>query len=88
MKRLFYFLLGIAIAVVIISQTGCTDATISHFTSLGDEAEITCYSGGKVIYQGRSTGKVEATTQSDGWQFRDRDTRKFTRVSGDCVVRN
>jgi hypothetical protein len=67
---------------------GCTDGFYKRFAVLGDPAKITCYSGGKVIYEGTSTGKVGAEEQSDGWYFEDADTHKLVRVSGDCVIVN
>jgi len=63
---------------------GCTDA-----------GHITCYSGGKVIYDGVSTGKIasgwyfEATGKiASGWYFEEKGTGKLIRVSGDCVITN
>lgn len=72
----------------VILLVGCTDAKQKQWTTLGDPAEVTCYSGGKVIYSGKSTGKVAAEQQSDGWFFVDAATNKLIRVSGDCVVVN
>jgi len=71
-----------------ILMCGCTDAVLAGYTSLGDPAEVTCYSGGVVTYDGISTGKVASTAQSDGWEFVDSETNKFMRVSGDCIVQN
>ena len=68
--------------------SGCSDATISQFTTIGNPAKITCYSGGKVIYSGKSTGKVRTESQSDGWYFKDSASGKLIRVSGDCVIEN
>lgn len=67
---------------------GCTDADFSQFTSYGSTAEITCYSGGEVIYHGKSTGKVSTEKQSDGWYFQDAATNKLVRISGTCVIVN
>lgn len=76
----------IGLAVVVLA--GCTDARKAKFTALGSAGEITCYSGGSVIYKGRSTGKIETEEQSDGWYFQDAQEGKLIRVSGDCVIRN
>lgn len=67
---------------------GCTDSQWKLVTALGDPAKITCYSGGKIIYEGESTGKVHTEEQSDGWYFEDANTHKLTRVSGDCIIVN
>ncbi len=72
----------------LLALSACTDASMSNFGSYGSPAEVTCYSGGNVIYQGRSTGKVAPTKNSDGWEFKDAKTKKFMRVSGDCIVSN
>lgn len=82
MKKMI--LVGLSIAVL----SGCTDAKMGKFTALGNSGEVTCYSGGQVIYQGTSTGKIEPEVQSDGWVFVDAQTKKLIRVSGDCVVKN
>jgi hypothetical protein len=68
--------------------TACTDANKKQWTSLGNKGHIVCYSGGKVIFEGDSTGKVSTESQSDGWYFEDAKTGKLIRVSGDCVVEN
>lgn len=72
----------------VVLATGCTDAALSNIGSLGSPADISCYSGGKIIYQGRSTGKVATVQNSDGWEFKDAATGKFVRISGQCVIQN
>ncbi len=67
---------------------GCTDAKWKKVTVIGNPAKVTCYSGGKVIYDGMSTGKLHAEEQSDGWYFEDAETHKLIRVSGDCLIIN
>ena len=68
--------------------TACTDATRASYSALGDAAKVVCYSGGVVIYEGKSTGRVSSTASSDGWEFMEAETGNFVRVSGDCVVTN
>jgi len=75
----------IALAII---TTACTDADMKQYTTLGASAEVVCYSGGKEIYRGTSTGKVSTETQSDGWYFSEAGTGKLIRVSGDCVIKN
>ena len=65
---------------------GCTDARCSKITSLGDSAEIECYSGGKLIYKGKSTGKVSSEKSSDGYFFLDAKDQRLKEVSGNCVI--
>lgn len=83
--------LKLAIAGLVLclsSVMGCTDAQVSQWTTLGDPATVTCYSGGKLIYHGKSTGKVASEKQSDGWLFKEAGSDAQIRVSGDCVIRN
>ena len=78
----------VLIAMLMCAACGCTDADRAAIGAYGEAANVTCYSGGKVIYQGRSTGKVDHPQNSDGWQFKDARTGRFVRVSGPCVVEN
>lgn len=81
MKKTFAFL---ALATLV----GCTQAQCSQVTSYGSKAKIECYSGGKLVYSGISTGKVSTEGNSDGWFFREEGTGDLIRVSADCIVRN
>lgn len=66
---------------------GCTDASWSQLEAYGEEAHVKCYSGGVLIYDGYSTGKINrADSGSDGYYFRDRATGRLREVSGDCDV--
>jgi hypothetical protein len=65
---------------------GCTDAAFSKLTNFGGSATVRCYSGGTLIYEGKSTGKVISEAQSDGYAFRDAADRKLKEVSGDCII--
>jgi hypothetical protein len=67
---------------------GCTDSTVASLGAYGSAAHIKCWSGTQVIYEGDSTGRISTVSQSDGWEFRDAKTGKFTRVSGPCVIVN
>lgn len=74
------------IAALLIS--GCTDARIGQIMVLGSQADVTCYSAGVVIYEGRSTGRVESESQSDGWVFEEKGSGKLVRITADCVIKN
>ncbi len=71
-------------------MAGCTNASVAKFTALGRPANITCYSGGKVILSDRSTGKISSESESDGWYYQSAKAfpGKLVRVSGQCVVSN
>jgi len=81
MKKIFF-------AVVCLLVIGCTDTNIANLSSYGSKGHIQCYSGGKLIYEGDSTGKLQTVETSDGWEFKDAKTGNFIRVSGDCIVFN
>ncbi len=84
MKKILLIASAAAIAIAL---GGCTNADIAQLTALGSPASITCYSGGKVIYKGMSTGKIATESQSDGWYFQDASTHELVRVSGQCVIK-
>ncbi len=73
---------------LLLALLACTDTERASWGAIGEPGHITCYSGGQVIYDGDSTGKIESERQSDGWLFMDAKTTRLVRVSGDCVVRN
>lgn len=64
----------------------CTDAQRGKLGAIGDSGKVECYSGGKLIYSGMSTGKISSEQNSDGYNFVDQKTRKFMEVSGNCVI--
>jgi len=71
---------------LLLALAGCTDAGWGKITSLGNKAHVTCYSGGKMIYEGASTGKVKSEASSDGYYFKDAKTGKIMEVSGNCII--
>lgn len=74
------------VAALALFATGCTDATMASLGSYGETSKITCFSGGEVVREYTSTGKVIAADQGDGVGFRSRETGKYVRVYADCVV--
>jgi len=79
-------LLSLVLGFSLLSAIGCTDAQISKFQSLGDSATIKCYSGEKLIFEGKSTGKVKSEANSDGYAFKDAGDGKLKEVSGNCII--
>ncbi len=77
--------LFLGVALVFVS---CTDAQCARRAAFGSEGHITCYSGGKITFDGDSTGQILSEEQSDGWFFKDKKTSNLIRVSGDCVITN
>ena len=78
-------LMSVAIVASLMS-IGCTDAKRASFASYGAEHTVTMYNGGKMVRQWTSTGKVTSMSDSDGWQFMDKETRKLVRVGGDVII--
>lgn len=75
----------LGIGFVLLFGVGCTDARMSKLLQLGSPQHIKCYSGGAVIYEGDSTGKVANENDSDGYYWEDAATQKIVEVSADCV---
>ena len=73
---------------LLLTLLACTDTERASWKAVGEPGHITCYSGGQVIFDGQSTGKIETENQSDGWKFMDAKNNRLVRVSGDCVIRN
>jgi len=81
MKKLLF--LGL-----VLLACGCTDAGRAQFSSIGSPGHIKLYSGGALVGEWDSTGKIASETQSDGWFFQDAITKKLVRVSGTVVITN
>ena len=77
------YLLG---AIATLMLMSCTDANFSKMTNLGNGASIKCYSGGVLIYSGRSTGKISSEKNSDGYFFKEEGSGKLKEVSGNCDI--
>jgi hypothetical protein len=66
---------------------GCTDAGCAKTaTSLNSRHKIQLYSGGKLIGEWTSTGKVMDDDSGSGYYFVDEKTKLLVRVQGDAVV--
>lgn len=76
----------LATGAMAVALMGCTDAQRAKIGGLGSEAHVKCWSGGVVIYDGYSTGKVSNEEHSDGYYFRDRADGKLKEVSGNCII--
>lgn len=76
----------VVLALAGLTFTGCTDSGRASFggVSTSTSADVTCYSGGQVIY--KSFGKAVGRSGPGGWYVQEASTGKFVRVSGDCVL--
>lgn len=77
----------IGVSLIMFSLTGCYDAQIANITAIAQPHTVICWSGGKVSYKGKSTGKVTTLSNSDGWQFMEQKSGKLVRISGDCIIK-
>lgn len=75
----------IASLLLATALTACTDADKAAWHSLGDEATITCFSGGQVVYKGVSTGAVN-DGEGQGISFMDAKTHRYVNTFADCIV--
>jgi hypothetical protein len=66
---------------------GCTDADFAKLTSLGNTASVKCYSGGKLVFNTTSTGKIRNEKNSNGYFFVEKDTGETIEVDMDCIFR-
>ncbi len=75
------------LVIAAIFMASCTDASCAGLAAYGDSAEVKCYSGAKLIYDGSSTGKIKSAQSSDGYIFKDAATGELVEVSGNCVLK-
>lgn len=81
-------LFGVFIVSLISALPGCTDTQRASLAAYGNPGTVQCYSGGKLFYEGKSTGVIRNAQHSDGYEFKDAATGKLVRVNGDCLVQN
>lgn len=76
----------LGLSALVLAAAGCTDARMAHYSAYGDPARITCYSGGYVVLDDFSTGKVSNADGSDGYEYKSSTTNRLQQGSGDCQV--
>jgi len=74
--------------IVLAPLMGCTQAEIKDAITIGRPGIVKLYSGGQLVEQWESTGKIISEENSDGWKFVDKKTKKLIRVSGTVVIIN
>lgn len=84
MRKISIVLLSSLLSVAALSA--CTDAKRAHFSAMGNPARVTCYSGGYLVLDDFSTGKVSNAGDSDGYEFKSATTGRLQQASGDCQV--
>ena len=69
-----------------ISFSGCTDGQLGKLSAYNGSAEVKCYSGDTLIYEGASTGKISNSESSDGYYFVDKKDNLLKEISGNCII--
>lgn len=74
----------VSIVVMMLTLAGCTDAEMASMGAYGEEADITCYSGGKEVFTDTSTGRIQSGEQ--GIFYKSKKTGKYIKAYADCIV--
>ena len=72
--------------LIVLLMASCTDGQRGKLMSYGSSRTIECYSGTKLIYKGKSSGKISSEQNSDGYFFTESGTGKLMEVSGNCIL--
>jgi len=75
------------IFAVVVLSSGCTDAYFGKLKSLGNSAHVRCWSGGQLIVDTTSSGKIHSEANSNGYYFVERSTGEMIEVDADCIFR-
>ena len=84
MKKLLGLFMILVTGMVLMSS--CTDAARSKIGGYGDEFTVQMYSGGILVREWTSSGKVKSEEGSDGYYFMDKLTNQLVEVAGDIVI--
>lgn len=76
----------LVILCLVVSISACSDAEKSAMSAWGQKHRVKMYSGGQVVGEWTSTGKIVNETDSDGYYFKDDQTGKIVTVSGDVTI--
>jgi hypothetical protein len=80
-----YLKFALLLSVVFVAA-GCTDAFWASAQALGAKHRVELWSGGQLVHEWTSTGKVLNERESDGYYFCDEKTKRLVRVTGDLVI--
>ncbi len=72
--------------LILASLASCTDSAQEKLFSYGTEFKVEMFSGGKLVKQWISTGKVLSEKGSNGYYFKDKSTGHLVEVDGDIVI--
>ena len=77
---------NILMTLSLVIFSGCMRAEMARISAIGSDHKILVYSGGNLVKEFHSVGKVLTEQDSDGWYFLNKETNKLTRVSGTVIV--
>lgn len=66
--------------------SSCSDATNAAISAYGQKHHIKLYSGGVLIGEWESTGKINNEAHSDGYYFKDDKTGKLVTICGQIII--
>jgi hypothetical protein len=72
--------------LLILPAAGCSSGNYAAWSAWGKPHHIKQFSGGKLIGEWDSVGKIENESHSDGYYFEDKATRRLILVSGDVQI--
>lgn len=78
-------LLAASVAFILAALSACTDAELATYGAYGESASVKCYSGGDLIHDDVSTGKV-IQIDGDGITYKSKNTGQYVRAYADCIV--
>ncbi len=64
--------------------TSCGDSQKDELSILSQSRQVKCYSGGIIIYEGRTTSKISNEKNSDGYYFMDTNGQ-FIEINAECI---
>ena len=73
------------LSFILLSLIGCTDAIVGKIRSYGASAKVRCWSGGQIILDEESSGKISSEQNSNGYYFISKKTDEMIEVDADCV---
>jgi hypothetical protein len=79
---------SVLIIGLLLVATNCSSRTKASYSAWGSDAEIACFSGGVLILQGKSDGKVFQEESGSGYSWQDKASGKLLRSNADCIIMN
>lgn len=76
----------LAASLLVLGLAACTNADFHRTFNYGAGGRVTCYSGGVVISDDFSAGRIHTEQGSDGWYYVSSSDNDLKQVSGQCVV--